>query len=383
MNQLPLRQFAAALIGVILFAAAPRADAAPVQKGVVTSDRVARERIAPYVPRFGRTQPVIAIAAQNDGTELTDFAIPYGVLARSGAARLVAVATRPGIITMRPALKIRAQASLAEFDAQFPDGADYVIVPAVVRRDDPVLLAWLVAQSRKGATLVSICDGALVVANSGLLDGHRATAHWATEDLRTTAYPAVAWQKNTRYVADGRFVSSAGISAAMPTALALVEAIAGHDAATRLAAGLGVTDWTSTHDSDRFQPRFGRNLRALAATNYSNRWFHRTQRVGVPIAAGVDEITLAFRADAYSRTGRSRAIALAADLAPVTTRDGLQVLPEDTLADASRMDVVLPTEVGGLPGQALARALAGIAGRYGRTTAFGVALDFEFPDFRP
>ena len=142
------------------------------------------ERIEPYRVRFGRVRPVVAVLGENGGTELTHFVIPYGILAQSGVAEVVSVGIRPGVLTMRPALHIQPSATAAQFDARFPDGADYVIVPAMVKQDDPALLAWLSRQSGRGATIVSICDGALVVANAGLLRGHRATAHWATLRVR-------------------------------------------------------------------------------------------------------------------------------------------------------------------------------------------------------
>ena len=151
---------------------------------------------------------------ENSGTELTDFVIPYAVRTPSGVADTFTVATRNGLLRMRPALQVQPQATIAGFDARFPQGADYVIVPAVVKRDDPALLAWIAAQAAKGGTIVSICDGALVVANSGLMKGHRATAHWATEALRAKQYPDTDWLRNVRYVADGNIISSAGISAA-------------------------------------------------------------------------------------------------------------------------------------------------------------------------
>jgi hypothetical protein len=128
-----------------------------------------------YRARFDRPRPVVAILGENSGTELTDFAIPYGILARSGVAEVITVSTQPGALQMRPALKVQPDATLAEFDVRFPQGADYVIVPAVVRFDDAALIAWVRAQGGKGATLVSICDGAAVVAGTGLMDGRRAS----------------------------------------------------------------------------------------------------------------------------------------------------------------------------------------------------------------
>ena len=137
----------------------------------------ASEPIAPYRARFGRQRPIIAIVGVNSGTELTDYVIPYGILRQADLGEVIAVATKPGVMTMRPALHIQPQATIAAFDARFPDGADYVVVPAVVERNDPTLLTWIKQQAAKGGTLVSICDGALVLAQSGVLDGHRATAH--------------------------------------------------------------------------------------------------------------------------------------------------------------------------------------------------------------
>ena len=341
----------------------------------------AMDRIAPWHSRFGRARPVVAIIGNNSGTELVDFVIPYGVLMAADAADVITVAAHPGPLTMRPALRLQPQATAQEFNARFPDGADYVVVPAVVDRDDPMLLGWIAAQYRRGATVVSICDGALVLANAGVSSGHRATAHWATESLRAQQYPDTHWVKNVRYVVDGRVVSSAGISAAMPTSLALVEAIAGRERAAAVARTLGLADWSTRHDSDAFQPRLGVNLGAFAATNYTNHWFHSMQRIGVPVAPGVDEIALAITADAYSRTGRSRAYAVSVSGEPLTTRYGLVLLPDDVAVNAKPLDAVLPALASEASARVLDTVLASIATRYGRNTAYGVALDFEYPGF--
>jgi putative intracellular protease/amidase len=338
--------------------------------------------IPAYENSHGRDKPVVAVIGENSGIELTDFAIPYGVLARSGAVQLLAVATQPGAVNLRPALKIQPHADIKEFDARFPDGADYVIVPAVGKADDPGLLAWVVAQGAKGATIVSICDGALVLANSGLLKGRRATAHWATEDLRKEKYPDTQWIGNARYVVDGKIISSAGISAAMPTSLALLEAIAGREQAAAVAQQIGAGDWSSAHNSDAFKPRFGSNLMAYATT-YTDSWFHSIDSVGVPVADGVDEIALAFTADAWTRARRSKAYAIGPSMAPVQTRYGLTLLPERAIGGSDAPDLMLPALDAVAPGKTLDHVLAQLALRYGGNTAYRVALEFEYPSYRP
>jgi putative intracellular protease/amidase len=334
-----------------------------------------QERFAPHVSQHGHARPLVAVIGHDAGTELTDFVIPYAVLQRSDAVDTFAVSTRPGPMTMRPAaLRLQPDFDVAGFDRRYPEGADYVVVPAVVRSDDAALLAWIRAQHAKGATIVSICDGALVVANTGLLKGHRATAHWATEGHRRDAYPQTDWIANARYVIDGRFASSAGISAAIPISLALVESIAGHERAARVGAEFGVSTWSPTHNSDAFHLRTG-NLGPFVKVNATNKWLHGKERIGMPLQPGMDDVSFALTADAYSRTGRSVAYGYA--MAQVRSRSGLTWLPDAAkAADAKhRIDPIRATQ--GVP--LFDAVLASIEGRYGRSTARGVALDFEYP----
>ena len=335
--------------------------------------------IAPYQARFGREKPVVAVAGDNNGTELTDFVIPYGVLTRSGAADVISVATGPGVMKMLPALNLQPDATLTDFDKRYPDGADYVIVPAVTKYATSALGPWVAAQAAKGATIVSICDGVLVVAGSGLLKGHRATGHWGTQSYRQQHFPDTLWVKNMRYVVDGKLVSSAGVSAAMPTALALVEAIAGAVRAADLAHDMGVANWSTSHNSDAFRPALGRNLGAYIA-GYTNQWFHSAEGIGVPVTAGMDEISLAFTADAWARSKRSIVLAVAPSLAPLATRSGLTLVPDRVAGAAGTPQ--LRASVAALPGRALDHALGAVAHRYGHRTARLVALEFEYPAYQ-
>lgn len=336
----------------------------------------APEVIAPYQPRFGRTRPVIAVVASSagPGTELTDFVIPFGVLSASGAAEVVAVVAVPGVVPLFPALRLEIRTSLAEFDRRYPEGADYVVVPGLAEENDPVLLDWLRAQAVREATIASICIGAHVVAAAGLMDGHRAASWWGSEAQRIARFPNVRWERNIRYVADGRIVSSAGISASLPTSLALVAAIAGRERADALAAEIGVADWGSRHDSDAFQPR--PDLPMPARVPLSAR-----DIVGLPITPGMDEVALALTAEPYSNNGRSQAVAFAENGAPVRTRHGLLVVPERTPGGEERLTRMLPPIPDGPSAKALDVALLAIAAEYGRPAAAQSARVMEYPGF--
>jgi len=363
---LPLLLPSLLLLGVALGVPSARAaDIAPA---------AAPERFAPYVARNGHERPLIAVIGDNAGTELTDFVVPYAVLQRSGAADLLAVSTSPGSVTMRPAaLRLRPDTDIDSFDALHPEGADYIVVPAVVRYGEPKLGAWLRAQYAKGATILSICDGALAVASTGLLEGHRATAHWATDGHRRQTWPGTSWVRDTRYVVDGRLASSAGISAAIPVSLALVEAIAGRERAAQLGAALGVPAWNTVHDSDAFGFR-ARNLWPLLRVNAANPWFHDRDEFEITLQPGIDDLALALTADAWSRTGRSGVRGVAAT--PVVRGDtGLAWLADWPATAGMPLALVHPA-----PGVPVFDALlASIGERFGRSTALGVAQDFEYP----
>lgn len=328
------------------------------------------EKIDAYERRFGRNRPLIAVVALNEGTETVDFVVPFGVLARSGVADVISVSTGPGLVNKR----FQLHATIDEFDRRYPEGADYVIVPNTVRNDDATLVKWVAAQGRKGGTLVGICVGALVVANTGLMDGHRATSYYATEKDRATKYPHVKWVSNRRYVADGKIVSSAGITAAMPTSIALVEAIAGRDKAAQLANELGVSDWSPEHNSDAFQRDQHDHTGMMGDANHDV--------IAIPVKPGDDEIALALTADAYSFTGKSRAYILSTSAAPVTLKHGLVVIPDRVVGGSDRITRVLPSLSAELPARSLDSALEDIAKSYGRSAAAAVAQMMEYPAFK-
>jgi len=335
------------------------------------------EFIAPQPLRPGRTRPVVAVIGENYFTELSDYIVPYGVLTESGVAEVIALATKPGPIQMFPArLRIEPHATSAEFDARFPDGADYVIVPAVHRDEDPALIGWVQAQAAKGARIVGVCDGVWVVANAGLLKGRRAAGHWYSLENLQRKFTKTRWEKNRRYVADGNVVTTTGASASIPVSLALVEAIGGRERALAVAKSLGVADWSPAHRSDDFQLNARHTF--TAARNWLAFWSH--EKIGVPVSPGSDEIALALTADAYSRTYRSTAYFVSKSNVPIKTRRGLVLLPDSVVGVSAAPDRTLPALDGtSAPASALDAALKGIEQSYGQATAAFVALQLEAP----
>lgn len=323
------------------------------------------------LPKAGRTRPLVVVLADNAGTETTDFVIPYGVLKESGAADVLTVSTGSGTVQLMMALKIRADETTAQFDAAEPAGADIVVVPAMMNNADPKLIAWVKAQYVKGATLLSICEGARILAGAGLLEGKSATTHWAALDDLASAYPGTHWVRDRRYVQDGRIISTTGVSASIPATLALVEAIAGHATAAATARRLGVKDWSSSHSSAAFT-LMGSDL-TQGVWNFLAFWRHET--VEAPVADGVDEIRLALETDAWTRTLRSHVVSTSGNTVEVRSLRGLRIEPD---ALPSGDGYVLPEYPGG-PVAALDGALNDIDRRIGPSTTRLVTLGLEYP----
>lgn len=320
-----------------------------------------------------RARPVVAIIGINDGTETTDYLMPYGILRRADIADVIALATSPGPIALYPALKVEPDGTIADFDARHPHGADYVIVPAMHRDDDPAALRWIQQQAAKGAIIVGICAGAKVVGAAGLLDGRQATTHWYYRDQLLKRHPSIRFVPDRRFVVDRGVATTTGVSASMPMSLTLIEAIAGRGKAEQMARELGVASWDAQHDSSIFV--FTRPFALTAIGNTLAFWKRET--LGISLGSGVDEVSLALVADAWSRTYRSHVVTVADQARPLRSRSGLGILP-DLVATSRPTDGMLDSAVAHRPVSALNETLQAIAGRYRVDTANLVAMQLEY-----
>lgn len=313
-------------------------------------------------------KPVIAVLAYNDSTETTDFLISHGVLQRAGVAEVQAVAPRRGRVVLYPALQVEVDQDFAGFDQAHPAGADYVIVPALDDTDDPAVTAWLRHQAAKGARIVGVCAGALVLGRAGLLDGRRFVTHWYYRKDVLKRHPTSVYVPHQRYLADGPVATTTGITASMPAMLALVEAIGGPARAREVAAELGVNAWTPAHDSAAFGLDFERAVRYLAVQAA----FWRDEQWQVDARDGMDDLALALAADAWSRTGHVQVTA--AGTSPVKLRSGLRLLVE-----SGEPQPRLPLAPALKPAQQLDRTLCDIAARFGRPRSEWVMAELEYP----
>jgi transcriptional regulator GlxA family with amidase domain len=99
-------------------------------------------------------------------------------------------------------------------------------------------LAFVRGLARRSVRIASVCSGALMLAEAGLLDGRRATTHWQRTRQFLAAYPNVKWEPDRIFVRDGQIWSSAGITAGIDLALAMVTEDYGEEIAQKTARQL-------------------------------------------------------------------------------------------------------------------------------------------------
>jgi transcriptional regulator GlxA family with amidase domain len=137
-----------------------------------------------------------------------------------------------GPVTTRSGYQIMPHADLAPLA-----DADLIAVPAHpinTRAPEPMIEALRAAAAR-GARVLSVCSGAFLLGEAGLLDGRRCTTHWQYADELTRRFPAAIVQPGALYVDDGQVLTSAGTAAGIDLCLHLIRSVHGSEVATKLA----------------------------------------------------------------------------------------------------------------------------------------------------
>ena len=186
-----------------------------------------------------------------DGTQSLDvtgpletFAIASEHVRQSGAGGPVPYATtvlaaRPGPVRMSSGLRLVAERAFGAVRG----GIDTLVVSGgevAAAARDPRLRRWLVTMAPRVRRLASVCSGAFVLAEAGLLDGRRATTHWAGVPLLQRRYPRITVEPDAIFVRDGAVYTSAGVTAGIDLALAMVEEDCGRAVALAVARRLVV-----------------------------------------------------------------------------------------------------------------------------------------------
>jgi transcriptional regulator GlxA family with amidase domain len=181
------------------------------------------------------------------GVTLLDISGPAQVFAELQEIELPAagyalsyLSTSGGLVTTDVGMMV----DTAPIASVKPQQVDTLIIPGgpgiwALRQDD-VLMKWLMQALPKARRVASVCLGAFVLAWTGSLDGKRAATHWRYCPRLQDSFPNIRVEPNAIFVQDGRVWSSAGVSAGIDLALAMIEEDFGHTIALDIARRLVV-----------------------------------------------------------------------------------------------------------------------------------------------
>lgn len=180
------------------------------------------------------TEYVIAIPIY-EGVDLMDVAAPYEIFNWMAArwkerkVRVHLVAEQKNAVSTRDGLQLTPQKTfkaVPRVDLLWIPGGDPDAL--VTQMGNRHYVRFIQSRSEHAQFVTSVCEGALIAANAGLLDGYKVTTHWAFIECLKCSYPLVKVAKGyPRFVHDGNRVTGGGISSSLDEALYLVKMIAG------------------------------------------------------------------------------------------------------------------------------------------------------------
>jgi transcriptional regulator GlxA family with amidase domain len=132
---------------------------------------------------------------------------------------------------------------------------DLILVPGgfgtMAALEDAALLEFLRERAPEAMVTLSVCSGSAILARAGVLDGRRATSNKQLFKLATLQSDKVIWVEQARWVEDGSFVTSSGVSAGTDMALAVIARLRGEEFAQQV-ADFTEYQWHKDADSDPF-----------------------------------------------------------------------------------------------------------------------------------
>jgi hypothetical protein len=218
---------------------------------------------------------------------------------------------------------------------------DLVVVPALSKPTDTIesaLRGWVREQHERGARVLGVCAGAVVLAETGILDGLTATSHWSRISQLEHSRPAVNWVRGRRWVEDGSVTTTAAVSSGVPGALHLVAELAGPAEAQRVADQHPELGWSPQQSPVIAKDHFAARDWPVGL-GFVEPWFRPT--VGIALNDGVGELDATSAFEVYTQSAAARTVALAAAVT-VRTRHGLVLVTTDTSEAPSLSRIVVP-----------------------------------------
>ncbi|MDI4649610.1 DJ-1/PfpI family protein [Cohnella hashimotonis] len=293
------------------------------------------------VPKYDANKPTVAVLLANEVTEVFDFLVPYEMFAMTEAYNVYGVAPNREIKSLTGGLDVVPHYSFDEMDAMLGKSPDIIVIPFMPMLNEkkyaPVR-EWIRKHSGAKTTLISICNGAENLADTGLLNGKSAATHWGDINRLMKKYPEIQWVKDRRYVPQGNLVSSAGLTSGIDAVLYVISQQLGEAAAKKVAGEINYPSYDYVTN-----PQMKPFVAGLSDITYvlNNAFQWNKVKAGVLLYNGADELDLSAAFDTYAASGTTTTLTVSSANEPIVTKHGLNLVARYQIKDVPKLSKMI------------------------------------------
>ena len=277
-------------------------------------------------PAMDTSKKNVFIVADNDGTELFDMMAPFYLFNETGKANVYIVAKNKYPVNVKKGLFLLPQMTFAEADSLMLK-ADVIVIPAQIgamqkNQQDSIVLNWIKDHYTATTKILSVCDGSITAAATGIYDGKLLTTHASDYLIVKVPYTKPIWVQNVSVTKSGNLFSTAGVSNATEGSLTVINELFGKETMQRVAANIYYphADIKTEHQSIAVSG-------STKTTILKKVMFKKNKDVGVLLQDGMSEFNLAGVLDTYNRSFPSSCNTYSSSGKTVTTKYGLTLIP--------------------------------------------------------
>ena len=281
------------------------------------------------------------------GAEITDMLPTFDILATSGAFNVYTVAPERTVLPLTNSmsnatgLDFIPDLSYADYESQIAKAPDLIAIPYLPNYSlerDRAVVDWIRAHFGPNTTILTICAGTEVLADTGLLEGRAATTNTGWFEKLELRVPTATWVRNVRYVDDGNIISSTNLASGIDATLHTVERLVSRAAAEDTARRLGYRHLRALDDPR--SPAVS-SMSVVLPVALNGAFTPGQQSVGVLLYDGMDELGLAGLIDPYTISLIAHVVTTAPERTVVHSKHGVALLPRYDFRTTPPLDRVL------------------------------------------
>lgn len=279
--------------------------------------------------KINPAKKTVLIIADNEGTEIFDLLAPFYLFNSTGKANVIIAAQKKYPVIVRKGLFILPQMSFAEFDSAqiIPD---VIVIPNLsamtAKEQNPEIINWIKKHYTVAVKMLSVCDGALTAAATGIYDNQLLTTHASDYDDIKGQFTKPNWIKDTSVTQSGNLYSTAGVSNAVEGSLTVIKDLFGTETMLTVKDKINYPHELPLLSHKSFAVGFKQKL------SIGNKIFFKgNKRIGVLLQDSTNEFELAAVLDTYNRSFPKCIESYTFNDKPVTSMYGLVMIPDAKL----------------------------------------------------